>query len=163
MDEKWAPIKEFPNYSVSNLGRVHNHDTGRILKESTTKNGLVKIGLMKDRKQYFRGVAHLVAEAFVKVSNDLHDTPTHLDGDSSNNRADNLIWRPRWFAWKYSRQFRERTPYHTQGPILDVKAGVWYVDMLEVATTHGLLVDDVRRSVIFKKPVFPTRQVFSFE
>lgn len=163
MDEKWAPIEGFPNYSVSDSGRIINDDTGRILKESKTKTGLVKIGLVRDGVQYMRGVAHLVAQAFIKEKNALFDTPMHLDNNSANNRVDNLVWRPRWFAWKYSRQFADQSSYHTQGPVLDVKAGIWYIDMLEAATAHGLLVEDVRRSIIFRKPVFPTRQIFSFE
>jgi hypothetical protein len=35
--------------------------------------------------------------------------------------------------------------------------------MMEAATENGLLVDEIRRSVIFRRPVFPTKQIFTFQ
>ena len=32
MSEQWQTIEEFPDYSVSNTGKIRNNKTGRILK-----------------------------------------------------------------------------------------------------------------------------------
>lgn len=163
MDEIWVVIEEFPNYHVSDHGRVLNADTGRILAESRTKTGTLKIGLVMGGKQYTRSVCVLVAEAFVEGRSEVFNTPIHLDGNPQNNFQDNLIWRPRWFAWKYARQFREHIPGQSQGPIVDTVLGGVYVDMWEAALSNGLLVEDVWKSVHSQKPTFPTWQMFVFK
>ena len=91
---------------------------------------------------------------------DLFNTPVHLDGNHLNNRSDNLVWRPRWFAWKYSRQFNELEPGQNRGPIIDLKSGDVYKDMVSVATHNGLLISDIWKSVYTKKETFPTWQLF---
>lgn len=160
LDEVWVTIQDFPNYKVSSSGRVANVKSGNILKESLTKHGVVKIGLVLEGVQYTRSMSVLVAETFVEGKTDIFNTPVHLDGNNLNNRSDNLVWRPRWFAWKYSRQFNELEPGQNRGPIIDLKSGDIYKDMVSVAVTNGLLVSDIWKSVHTKKETFPTWQLF---
>ena len=154
LDEVWVTIHDFPNYKISSSGRVANAKTGNILKESLTKHGVVKIGLVHEGVQYTRSMSVLVAEMFVDGKTDLFNTPVHLDGNHLNNRSDNLVWRPRWFAWKYSRQFNELEPGQNRGPIIDLKSGDVYKDMVSVATHNGLLISDIWKSVYTKKETF---------
>ena len=161
MDEKWVIIGDFPMYRVSNYGQVLNHATGKLINSSQTKGGLVKIGLVQGGIQYTRGLAVIVADAFVFGRTDIFNTPIHLDGDQTNNRAENLMWRPRWFAWKYFHQFDDPT-YQKRGPVLDVVSKVWYPTILDAATQNGLLFKDIMRSIAKHEEVFPTRQIFSF-
>ena len=37
--ENWRTVSEFPNYQVSNIGRVMNIKTNRILKPCIDRNG----------------------------------------------------------------------------------------------------------------------------
>lgn len=162
MDEEWRTIEEFSNYLVSDHGQVMNKDTGRIIRPSVTTKGTVKIGLIGGDQQYTRSLAKIVAEAFVSGRSDVFNTPIQLDGNVRNNYADNLVWRPRWFAWKYRHQFVEREPGSERGPIIDVSNGTLYLDMVEAAVKNGLLIHDVWRSVVVKQPAFPTWQMFEF-
>lgn len=165
MNEIWYPIEEFPIYRVSNYGRVVNYNTGRILNQSTTGNGLMKISLVHDNVRYTRGVALLVAEAFVDGQTEVFNTPIHLDGNHENNHADNILWRPRWFAWKYTYQCRNISVHHNRGPIYDIDSGEVYETFFDAARTHGILVRDIWSSIMAKnpeKPTFPTRQIFAF-
>ena len=68
---------------------------------------MVFVGLFRDQEQYKRSVALLVAKAFLKQPSEFFDTPINLNGDRLDNQVINLMWRPRWFAIKYNRQFRE--------------------------------------------------------
>ena len=56
--EIWKVFPENDYYSVSNLGRVKNNKTGRILKQALTKGmgqGYCRIELKRDgQKQYWR-------------------------------------------------------------------------------------------------------------
>jgi NUMOD4 motif len=162
MDEEWKTIDEFPTYQISNFGRVVNQDTGRLIRESITRSNVVKIGLVSGDRQYTRSVKLLVAEHFVDGRSELFDTPIHLDGDPRNNIADNIVWRPRWFAWKYTRQFAEHEPGSERGPIIDLDTNDLYLDMVEAAIRNGLLVHDVWKSIYVKQPTFPTWQNFAF-
>lgn len=160
--EVWRQIYEFPRYSISSEGRVRNDDTGRIMRLSENQYGIVYVGFMtRGDKQYKRSVAVLVAEAFLPDYDrpEPFDTPIHLDGDKANCRADNLIWRPFWFAVKYHRQFR--TGYvHIRTPIEDERTGEQFRDSLEAAATFGLLDRDIRLAIEDGTTVWPTYQRF---
>jgi predicted GNAT superfamily acetyltransferase len=161
----WVTIEEFPRYSISNFGHVVNKATGRYMALTKNKAGIVKVGLMKDDgNQYQRSVKVLVAEAFVPGRDEVFNTPIQLDGDQTNLRADNIVWRPYWFAWKYTNQFEYIKPVHTnkRRRIMDVKTLELYQNVYEVATTHGLLFVDIWRSIHFHEPIFPTWQEFAF-
>lgn len=158
--ENWVPIFNFEGYSVSDNGRVMNEKSGRIVKQSLTRTGLVKVGLFKEGVQHTRSVGLLVAEAFVEGQTDWFDTPIHLDGDRFNNFSVNLMWRPRWFAWKFARQFSELGPHNDRGPLMDLETGLVYSNFAEVASTFGILMDDIWKYLIHKKEIFPTKQTF---
>lgn len=156
MEEEWVLIREFPNYVVSNQGRVMNEATRRVLRDSVTEHGVVKVGLVRGGRQYTRSVKLLVAEAFVEGETDHFDTPIHLDNDQSNNRATNLVWRPRWFAWKYARQFEDCGDYQLGGLYLCTQTGEHYETIYEIGTKYGLLFNDVLHHIWFGKFLFPS-------
>jgi len=157
----WKPIKEFPGYSISNMGRVRNDDTDRIMALQRNPHGIVHVGLWKDGKQYKRSVAVLVCEAFLPPPTPpTFDTPIHLDGDKTNCRIDNLMWRPRWFAVRYHRQFHDNRPMGFSGPIRDKRTGEVFRNSMEAAMRFGLLDWDIFKSTIARTYVWPTYQEF---
>lgn len=161
MDTQWARIQEFPDYSISNYGEVVNEHTQRLMRLSTTLQGAIKVNLVNEEGRSTRSVKVLVAEAFVNGQNDIFNTPIHLDGEQRNCRADNLMWRPRWFAWKYTRQFRILPGYINRGPVLELESQVQYFTIYDAATSNGLLFLDVWQSILLvKDQVFPTWQRF---
>jgi hypothetical protein len=171
MEEEWITLLEFPLYEINNFGDIVNRRNGRRMATSTTKQGVVKVGLFRDGKQHTRSVAVLVANIFVYGYNDLFDTIIHLDGDLSNCIADNLMWRPRWFSYVYHRQFSAQKDICVDGlgqmgPIYDKKTGTLYQNVLEVSTIHGLLVREIFARTMDSwgnNEVWPTRQIFEFE
>jgi hypothetical protein len=160
MEEIRAPIIGFPTYEVSNLGKVYNIRTGREMVLSPTEEGTLTVGLMYDGTQYRRSVKVLVARAFVKGENDIFDTPIQLDNDKRNCRAENILWRPRGFAWEYTHQFDSSDLWYYTEPVLDIVSGEVYDNILEAATINGLLCKDVRQSIFTTRRVFPTGQQF---
>lgn len=162
MSEKWTRIDGFPSYNVSDQGRVMRWTTGRIIRESFTRDGHVKIGLVENGAQHQRSLAPLVAEAFVEGQTETFNTPIHLDGNQGNNQADNLAWRPRWFAWKYARQFFEIDISDVRHPVIDLESRVIYDNVVDAAIVNGILIKDVLRSIKVKLPTFPTWQMFEF-
>ena len=162
MDEIWAKILGFPKYSVSTHGRIRNDVRERLVKQSCTMQGMSKVGLMKDGKQHTKSVKLLVASAFVTGQTDIFDSPINLDGDQRNNHIANLVWRPAWFAWKYTSQFKTVDEYATIGPIVDRHTGLLYENIVSAATTNGLLFYEIKLALVNKVPVFPTWHLFDW-
>jgi NUMOD4 motif len=151
--EQRSIIPDFPRYEVSNFGKVYNIKTGREMVLSPTLQGILTVGLMEDNldgypnRQYRRSVKRLVAEAFVPGETDLFDTPIQLDGDNNNLRADNIVWRPRWFAWRYFHQFYNLQPWHHSGPVVDIVNDIEYESIFVAGITTGSLFKDIRYSI----------------
>lgn len=94
--EEWKTIKEYPNYAVSNTGRVKRITSmaptyiGKIIKPILKKDcGYLAVNLCRNNKVSQVLVQHLVCNAFLgskpnkKVCN-------HKDGNKQNNKRSNL-------------------------------------------------------------------------
>lgn len=160
MVEQWRPIDGFDDYSVSSYGRVRSDRWGRILALNENQFGLVQVGLMRDGIQYHRSVPLLVAKAFLPRSTEPFDTPINLDGDRHNNRVENLVWRPRWFAVKYNQQFRYPYENPINARIMDLKTGEISENSSVCAQRYGLLEQDLVLSILNRTYVWPTYQEF---
>lgn len=90
-EEIWKDIEGFPNYQVSNFGRVRNKNTNRLLSiQKDSNNKYMLVTLWKHNKAYGKLVHRLVASAFLRPHPDLQ--VNHIDGDKTNNCAENLEW-----------------------------------------------------------------------
>jgi len=118
---------------------------------------------MRRFEQCSRSLPKIVAETFLPRHNDIFDTPIQIDGDRSNCRVDNLMWRPRWYAVLYNRQFEtERYPYPIELPlrVAGDPQGDIFQNSLEAACAFGLLEREVVLSVHNHIPAWPTYQYF---
>lgn len=89
--EEYKVIKDYTNYSVSNLGNVKNNKTGRILKNSVNfgKYLLVNIYNKGKRKSFY--IHHLVLKTFKENSKpEIYNQIDHLDNNKLNNNLSNL-------------------------------------------------------------------------
>lgn len=132
----------------------------KVLCNARSTSGCVYVGVVRNKTQVQRGVAKLVAETFVpNTKGEFFNTVIHLDGDLNNCRADNLAWRPRWFAQKFTRQFK--LALIRVGPIQDLETGLSYPDAWAPVHKFGLLYMEVFLSTQNGTRVFPTNQMFS--
>lgn len=161
LPEAWEIIQEFPDYSISNHGRVRSERTGRLLRIHTTRGGHSSVGLMGlEPTNIRRGITRLVADHFMEPQpHAAFDTPIHLNGVLTDCHVYNLMWRPRWFAMKYHRQFRPDV-IQIPDPIADRDNGTVYDNPLHAASVHGLLVSEILESLTTGSDCWPTGQVF---
>lgn len=158
---RWQPIEDFPGYSISEEGEVRNDETERILLRTKNQRGILVVGLMKEGKQYKRSVALLVAKAFLPPPTpESFDTVIHLDGDRTNVHESNLVWRPRWFAVRYHKQFEPGAPRGFEQSIQDTKTGIIYKTSWEAATQFGLIDREILIATLNRTYVWPTYQEF---
>lgn len=158
--EEFRVIPEFVLYAVSNYGRVLNLKTDREMTYSPTQYGELTVGLMKNGKQRRRSVKRLVAETWVPGQSLHFDTPIQLDGNRANLHHSNIVWRPRWFAWKYHQQFDWMPEWVKLGPIIDHVTGRYHENILQCVVTTGTLYEDIRKSIDYGTPVFPDGGIY---
>lgn len=162
MDEFWRELSEFPMYAVSDHGRVMNLGTERVLQISLNNRGQTKVNLNVEGVKYTRAVSVLVAEEFVDGQDETYNTVMHLDLDRVNDRAVNLVWRPRWFVRRYFSQFPPSPWFNTTRKVVDFNSGYVYLNMVEAALVNGLLLREIYRSLHDGRQVSPTGQIFGF-
>lgn len=92
MTEIWRDVLDYEGlYQVSNLGKVRNTKTLRVLSQGTCGSGYAFVILRKDGKSYNRMVHRLVMNTFCPTKNSKLEV-NHIDGNKQNNYLDNLEW-----------------------------------------------------------------------
>lgn len=102
--EEWRDTFELGDkYEVSNLGRIRNKKTGRILKPYLGKTGYYFVVLSNRDIQKNIKVHRLVALAFIDNPSNL-PIINHKDEDRTNNNSSNL----EWCDYKYNNSYGSR-------------------------------------------------------
>lgn len=96
MKEVWKSIKGYPNYEISNLGRIkrlphYYRKQTLIMKQQPGTFKYYRVQLSRDGKLKKFLVSRLVALHFLKNPKNLPEV-NHKNGDKSNNKVSNLEW-----------------------------------------------------------------------
>ena len=96
VNECWRSVSAYENYQVSNIGRVRNVSTSRILKPCINQ-GYYQVKLCKNNLAKAHKIHKLVANEFLIKP----DTDDKLIIDHINrNRTDNQITNLRWASYE---------------------------------------------------------------
>lgn len=100
--EIWRTAYNFPDYEVSNFGKVRSKDRiveysngsihktiGKILVQRLDHNGYLTVSLQKNKKNYKVKVHRLVLSTFSEC---IGEQVNHIDEDKTNNKLLNLEW-----------------------------------------------------------------------
>lgn len=94
--EVWKSVLGYSKYMVSNLGRVKSRQYGywKLMSPQPNKNtGRFYIAMVDDNgKSHNLLLARVVGFSFCKGHSEQANTINHIDGDFTNNQADNLEW-----------------------------------------------------------------------
>lgn len=94
MIEEWRAVADWPEYEVSNLGRVRRVDTGRIRSAILMKStGYLIVSMTRPGGERKLAAIHrLVAFAFLGEPPEPNMQVNHKDSDRANPRLDNIEW-----------------------------------------------------------------------
>ena len=93
INECWRSIDGHINYQVSNIGRVRNVNTGRILKQCADPWGYYFVGRFKGGVEKKYTVHKLVAHEFIpRPDTTVKLVVDHIDRNKANNQVTNLRW-----------------------------------------------------------------------
>ena len=95
INEEWRSVSGNANYQVSNIGRVRNVNTEKILKPRVGGSGKCYfiVALYKDNTRANSYIHRLVAQEFIENS-DNKKYVDHID----HNKTDNTILNLRWVS-----------------------------------------------------------------
>lgn len=94
MEEQWAMIEGFPDYAVSNLGRVMSLRFDALLAPRPNSYGHHRVVLYRDKVGYDRYVHHLVADAFTTGYSPGMQV-RHRNQNKGDNKVSNLRYPAR--------------------------------------------------------------------
>ena len=110
--EHWKTIDEFPNYIISDKGRVFSKKYRKIIKPffCPFKNNSLYYYVNcvnADGKPRNRKLHKIIASAFVRNTEN-KPIVHHIDGNRLNNEADNLMWVTEKEHHELHRQMKEK-------------------------------------------------------
>jgi len=135
--EIWKDIEGYPNYQVSNMGRVKSLNyrrTGKekIIKGSKNNSGYLTVTLSKEGKMKSYFIHRLVASAFLDNPNNLQQV-NHKDENIKNNCVENLEWCDSSYNVNFGTR-NERITQRIQKPILQFTKQGEFVKKWDSAT-----------------------------
>ena len=91
--EVWKTIKGYGGrYQISNMGRIWNTVTQRLMKPQLKKTGYYNINLMKPNKKIVTERVHRLVALYFCPKKEGCNVVNHIDCNKTNNRWDNLEW-----------------------------------------------------------------------
>ena len=118
IEEEWRSISGYPNYEVSNLGRVRIIKARHIKQLRSGKDGCLMTNLNENNTMNTHRVHRLVAQAFI----DNPDNKTEVD-NVDHNRHNNSINNLRWATSTENNMNRHKQKNNAR-PILKAFLGI---------------------------------------
>lgn len=85
-------IKDFPNYSVTEDGRIWSNYSSKFLSLYPNAKGYLLVTLSHDGVKKSKRVHRLVARAYLGVAIKGYEDVDHMDNDKANNHVSNLLY-----------------------------------------------------------------------
>lgn len=150
-EEIWEKIKEAPDYSVSNFGKVRMDGKtivksngimatykSHIVKPSVKKCGYLEVRLITDtNKSIYRLIHRLVLSAFNPIENMEKMEVNHRDENKLNNNLDNLEWVTAKENCNYGTR-NERFSAKLMKPVQCIETGIIYKSFKEAEDKTGI-------------------------
>lgn len=146
--EIWKTLPGVTGVEVSTFGRVQILDSlissekytrftkGRVLKQHGNHNGYMLVSIPVDGKWTTKRVHRLVAQTFIKNTDNLPQV-NHLDCNRKNNNVDNLEWCTASYNAKYREKYGISTTEAQGHPLFAVNLATNEVSRFQSQSEAG--------------------------
>ena len=160
-NEIWKDIKGYPDYQISNLGRVWSKKRQIYLKPHKNNSGYLSVVIPSINGKYKGELIHrLVALTFIDNPDNL-PCVNHKDEDKENNSASNLEWCDRSYNINYGSR-NEKAGKKIGKPVKCIETGIIYNSGKEAAKALGTTPDIISK-VLHNKSRCKTANGFHIE
>jgi len=139
--EIWKSHPDIVGIEVSSFGRVRSVK-GRCYKSSPNSGGYMQVGFHINGKFVNKYVHRLVAQTFIKNTDNLPEV-NHKSCDRSDNRVSNL----EWCSHSYNIQYREKYGEALGVPVFAVNLSnpevSWFPSQIEASRSLGLFQPNI--------------------
>ena len=97
--EIWRIVDDYPNYKVSNKGRIKN-TTGRISKGVINRDGNILASFTHNGKKVEKRLDMIIAVSFNQNPNE-YTVVAHINDDKADNNAENLVFVQKRTLYKH--------------------------------------------------------------
>ena len=117
-------------YKISNYGDIFSIKKNKVVKSNINKKGYVSVCLTKDKKEHYKLIHRLVAEAFLGKNEGLQ--VNHINGNKSDNFVGNLEWCTSSENISHAyKVLNKRAPLEKY--VLNIETGIFYDSAKEAA------------------------------
>lgn len=170
--EVWRTAYDYPDYEVSNFGRVRSKDRtieysngkihelkGKILAQKTDKGGYSTVSLQRDKKNHKVKVHRLVLSTF---SESIGEQVNHIDENKSNNHLLNL----EWCDCKYNNAYGTkgiRSSINKQKSVIQYKNGEYINTFKSIAEASRVTGIPISNIIMACKKIYKQAGGFTWE
>lgn len=150
INEEWRSINSYLNYQVSNIGRVRNVKTSKILKPNDVY-GYQQIRLWEYKKPKMHYIHKLVAREFIENPLEL-SIIDHIDGNPRNNVVTNLRFCTQSQNCMNAK-IQTNTSSRFKGVGMHKRFNLWQVRIMKDGRSYhlGYFDDEVEAAKIYNK------------
>lgn len=116
---KSTRIKDYPDYTIYEDGRIYSHKTNKFMKVQIANNGYYSLELTNDKGHKRIALHRLLAENFIPNPLNL-PIINHKDENKLNNALDNLEWCTHQYNLTYGTCIKRRVE-HTNYKKMNLK------------------------------------------
>lgn len=90
VDEIWKDVPGFPGYQASDLGRIRNKNSNKILKPRLNRHGHTRVTIKNDDGEFKDLQIHVVVAHTFGIKRGYKQVIDHINGIRDDNRLVNL-------------------------------------------------------------------------
>ena len=149
MGERWLPVREFPDYWISDHLRLWSSRRNQFVPGTQTAKGYIIHSFKYNGKLYRRSLHRLYAEAFMENTKK-HPVVRHYNDDGFDNEPENLFWgthRDNYEDAVRNGTFHHLTDSDREKAMNSVRVPIVSINLRNGYTEHWPSIEDASRAL----------------